>query len=58
MKIAIDLNDVLRNFTQNFAKYYIQNYDHTFNMDDFTPYTNQIEILYPFKTQRAFEVFT
>ena len=58
MKIAIDLNDVLRNFTSNFAKYYIQNYDHTFNMDDFTPYTNQIEILYPFKTQRAFEVFT
>ena len=58
MKIAIDINDVLRNFTINFAKYYIQHYDHTFNMDDFSQFTNDLEILFPFKTKRAFEVFT
>ena len=31
MKIAIDLNDVVRDFSNNFVKYYIEGYDHKFD---------------------------
>lgn len=57
MTIGIDLNDVLRDFTMNFAKYYKQGYDHTFDYDDFELWTNDIQALFPFKTQGAYEKF-
>lgn len=57
MIIGIDLNDVLRDFTMNFAKYYKQGYDHTFDYDEFELWTNNIQALFPFKTQGAYEKF-
>lgn len=58
MTIGIDLNDVLRNFTMNFAKYYKQGYDHEFDYDDLELWTNSLEALFPFKTKHGFEKFT
>lgn len=57
MVIGIDLNDVLRDFTMNFAKYYKQGYDHTFDYDELELWTNNIQALFPFKTQGAYEKF-
>ena len=31
MKIAIDLNDVVRDFSNNFVRYYIEGYDRVYN---------------------------
>ena len=58
MVIGIDLNDVLRNFTMNFAKYYKQGYNHEFDYDEFELWTNNLEALFPFKTKHSFEKFT
>ncbi len=58
MVIGIDLNDVLRDFTMNFAKYYKQGYNHEFDYDDLELWTNNLEALYPFKTKHSFEKFT
>lgn len=58
MVIGIDLNDVLRNFTMNFAKYYKQGYNHEFDYDDFELWTSNLEALFPFKTKHSFEKFT
>lgn len=57
MIIGVDLNDVLRDFTMNFAKYYKQGYDHTFDYDELELWTNNIQALYPFKNQGAYEKF-
>lgn len=57
MKIAIDLNDVVRDFTLNFAKYYIKEYnkDYVLGEDEF--WTNDVTVLFPFSTDRAYEKF-
>ena len=57
MRIAVDLNDVLRDFTMNFEKYYKQGYDHTFDYDNLELWTNEVQALYPFKNQGAYEKF-
>lgn len=57
MKIAIDLNDVVRDFTYNFLIYYIKGYDHQFDAEEFVEWTNDIQALFPFKTPRAYEKF-
>lgn len=58
MRIAIDLNDVLRDFTMNFAKYYRQGYDHTFDYDELELWTNDPQALFSFKSTKAYEKFT
>ena len=58
MKIGIDINDVLRNFTMNYAKYYKQGYNHEFDYDDLELWTNDIEALYPFKNKFTYQKFT
>ena len=58
MKIAIDLNDVLRDFSRNFGKYYHQYYDHTIDLGEIDVWTNDMKILFPFKTDSAYEQFT
>ena len=57
MKIAIDLNDVVRDYTYNFLMYYVKGYNHQFNADDFNETTNDMELALPFKTTRAYEKF-
>ena len=57
MKIAIDLNDVVRDFSYNFLVYYVKGYNHQFNAEDFNEATNDMELALPFKTTRAYEKF-
>ena len=57
MKIAIDLNDVVRDFSNNFLKYYCEGYDHTFNPNGFEFWTNDMKTLFPFKNDRAYHRF-
>ena len=57
MKIAIDLNDVVRDFTYNFILYYVKGYNHQYDVDELTEWTNDMQALLPFKTPRAYEKF-
>lgn len=57
MKIAIDLNDVVRDFTYNFILYYVKGYNHQYDVDELTEWTNDMQSLLPFKTPRAYEKF-
>ena len=57
MKIAIDLNDVVRDFTYNFLMYYVKGYNHQYDADNFSEWTNDMESALPFKTPRAYEKF-
>lgn len=57
MKIAIDLNDVVRDFSNNFVRYYIEGYDHEFDLSDFEFYTNEYQLILPFKSDRAYHNF-
>ena len=57
MKIAIDLNDVVRDFTYNFIMNYIKGYNHQYEPDELTEWTNDMQNLLPFKTERAYEKF-
>ena len=57
MKIAIDINDVIRDFSQNFVRYYIEGYNHEYDLSDFEFWTNDMEALFPFKSERDFHNF-
>lgn len=58
MKIAIDLNDVLRDYTRSFAKYYKQGIDRTFDMSTIEELTtNDMFELFPFKSIEAYHKF-
>lgn len=57
MKIAIDLNDVVRDFSNNFVRYYIEGYDRNFKLDDFEFWTNDFSILFPFKSKASYNNF-
>ena len=57
MKIAIDLNDVVRDFTYNFLLWFVKGYDHQYDPENFNEETNDMELALPFKTTRAYEKF-
>ena len=57
MKIAIDLNDVVRDFSNNFVRYYIEGYDRNFDLDGFEFWTNDFSALFPFKSKAAYNNF-
>lgn len=58
MKIAIDLNDVIRKFTYNYAEVYIRNYNRDFDMDSIEEvWTNDLKLVFPFKTDEAYVRF-
>ena len=57
MKIAIDLNDVIRDYSNNFIKYYIEGYNHTFDLDDFELWSNQMDAVFPFSSKNAYNNF-
>lgn len=58
MTIAIDVNEVLRNFLNNYAKYYVKGYDHEFDLDELSFWTDDPSALFPFASRKAFEQFT
>lgn len=57
MKIAIDLNDVVRDFSNNFLKYYIERYNHEFDLDDFEFWTNKLDNVFKFNSETAYHNF-
>jgi hypothetical protein len=57
MKIAIDLNDVIRDYSNNFVKYYIEGYDHEFDLSDFEFWSHDISNVFPFKSQQSYYNF-
>ena len=57
MRIAIDLNDVVRDFTNNFVRYYIEGYDHKFDLSDFELWSNELSAVFPFKSQTSYHNF-
>lgn len=57
MKIAIDLNDVVRDFSNNFVRYYIEGYDRKFNLNGFEFWTNDYSVLFPFKSKQSYNNF-
>lgn len=57
MKIAIDLNDVVRDFSNNFLRYYIERYNHEFDLDDFEFWTNRLNEVFPFNSENAYYNF-
>lgn len=57
MKIAIDLNDVVRDFSNNFVRYYLEGYDHEYDLGDFEFWTNDMKALLPFKSDAAYNNF-
>lgn len=57
MKIAIDLNDVVRDYSRNFVKYYKKGINHSFNEEDVEFYTNEMSILLPFQSDEQYRRF-
>lgn len=54
MKIAIDLNDVVRDYSNNFVRYYIEGYNHEFDLSEFEFWTNDMESLFPFSSKNSY----
>ena len=57
MKIAIDLNDVLRDYTANFGEYFKKGYDPDINLDELEVTTNDLSKVFPFKSRYDYEHF-
>lgn len=57
MKIAIDLNDVLRGYTKNFAKIFKREYDHTFDETTISVTTNELDKVFPFENKTEYNRF-
>lgn len=57
MKIAIDLNDVLRDYTANFGEYFKKGYDQDINLDELEITTNDLSQVFPFKSRYDYEHF-
>lgn len=57
MKIAIDLNDVIRDYSRNFVKYFKKGINHSFNEDEVEFYTNDMQILLPFTSYEQYRRF-
>jgi hypothetical protein len=57
MTFAIDINDVIRAFTKNFAKVYQKEYDRTFNENDIEITTNDLSKVFPFDSIAEYRRF-
>lgn len=57
MRIAIDLNDVIRDYSRNFVKYFKKGINHSFNEDEITFYTNDMGVLLPFTSKEQYRRF-
>lgn len=51
MKIAIDLNDVIRAYTAQFASYYKRNIDRSFDIDNVDVWTNDLKEVFQFESK-------
>ena len=56
MKIAIDINDVLRDFTTQFKNYYIKGIDPSFEIEDKDINSFDLSEVFPFKDKNAYHM--
>ena len=54
MKIAIDLNDVVRDYSNNFVRYYIEGYNREYDLSEFEFWTNDMQSLFPFNSKSSY----
>ena len=57
MKIAVDINDVLRKYTANFGEYFKKGYDNDINLDEVEITTNDLSQVFPFRSKYDYEKF-
>lgn len=57
MKIAIDLNDVVRDFSDNFMRTYLLQYNREFDTTDFEMWSHNMDAVFPFKNDVAYKKF-
>ena len=57
MKIAIDINDVLRDYTSQFKIYYNKGIDETFEIEDKDINSFDLFEVFPFKDRNAYNMF-
>lgn len=57
MRIAIELNDVIRSYTSQFASYYKKGIDKDFDIDNVDIYTNELDKVFPFESEKAYQNF-
>jgi hypothetical protein len=57
MKLAIDLNDVIRDYSRNFVKYFKKGINHAFDEEGVEFYTNDMSILLPFSSDEQYRRF-
>ena len=58
MVIAIDLNDVIRAYTRNFAKVYQKEYNRAFDESELEVTTNDLSEIFPFDSKEEYKRFT
>lgn len=58
MVIAIDLNDVIRAYTRNFAKVYQKEYNRAFDESELEITTNDLSEIFPFDSKEEYKRFT
>ena len=54
MKIGIDLNDVVRAYTSQFATQYLKNVDSSFDIDNLDIWTNDLQQIFPFTSKKHY----
>lgn len=57
MTFAVDLNDVIRDYTSNFIRYYHDLYDREFDLNSVEVWTNDLSAVFPFATEMAYHRF-
>ena len=57
MKLAIDLNDVIRDYSRNFVKYFKKGVNNSIDEENIDFYTNDMSVLLPFSSDEQFRRF-
>jgi hypothetical protein len=57
MKLAIDLNDVIRDYSRNFVKFFKKGINHSFDEENVEFYTNDMQMLLPFNSDEQYRRF-
>lgn len=57
MKLAIDLNDVIRDYSRNFVKHFKRGINSSFNEEGIDFFTNDMQILLPFTSDEQYRRF-
>ena len=53
-RIAIDLNDVVRDYSSNFLKYYLEGYNRNFDLTDFEFWSHNMNEVFQFQSDSSY----